>query len=58
LYDELRSLGSGAFGEVFVVKYKNYGKEYAVKIIRFQSMLIIYVFIICIYNIQKRSIDE
>ncbi|CAG2179030.1 unnamed protein product, partial [Oppiella nova] len=37
LYEELHSLGSGAFGEVFVVKEKYDGREYAVKKIKFES---------------------
>ena len=39
LYEELHSLGSGAFGEVVVVKDKYDGQEYAVKKIRFESNL-------------------
>jgi serine/threonine protein kinase len=37
LYEELHSLGSGAFGEVFVVKDKYNGNEYAVKKIKYES---------------------
>ncbi|CAG2168726.1 unnamed protein product [Oppiella nova] len=36
-YEELHSLGSGAFGEVFVVKWKPDGQVYAVKKIRYQG---------------------
>ncbi|CAG2173890.1 unnamed protein product [Oppiella nova] len=36
LYEELHSLGSGAFGEVFVVKAKYDGHKYAVKKIRIE----------------------
>ena len=39
LCEELHSLGSGAFGEVFVAKHKYDGHEYAVKKIRFESNL-------------------
>ena len=45
LYEELHSLGSGAFGEVFVVKWKYDGREYAVKKIRFESNLMIFKYI-------------
>ena len=40
LYEELYRLGSGAFGEVFVVKDKYDGLEYAVKKIRYGCNLI------------------
>ena len=46
LYDELHSLGSGAFGEVFVVKWKYDGREYAVKKIKYESNWMYYIFII------------
>ena len=45
LYVEKHSLGSGAFGEVFVVKDKYDGREYAVKKIRFESNLKIFRYI-------------
>ena len=45
LYEELHSLGSGAFGEVFVVKWKHNGHEYAVKKIRYESNLKIFRYI-------------
>ena len=45
LYEELHSLGSGAFGEVFVVEYKYDGKEYAVKKIRYQGNLMAFRYI-------------
>ena len=51
LYEELHSLGSGAFGEVFVVKRKFDGQEYAVKKIIVESNLMIfryYIFIIAL----------
>jgi len=48
LWDELCSLGSGAFGEVFVVKHKYNGREYAVKKIRYQGNLM--EFINILYN--------
>ena len=44
-YEELHSLGSGAFGEVFVVKWRYDGQEYAVKKIRFESNLMIFIYI-------------
>ena len=45
LYEELHSLGSGAFGEVFVVKRKYDGQEYAVKKLRFQGNLVTFRYI-------------
>ena len=36
-YEELHSLGSGAFGEVFVAKEKYDGQEYAVKKIKYEG---------------------
>ena len=45
LYEELHSLGSGAFGEVFVVKDKYDGLEYAVKKIKFQGNLMAFRYI-------------
>ena len=51
LYEEMRSLGSGAFGEVFAVKDKYNGQEYAVKKIRYESNLMIfrYILIMCCF---------
>ena len=48
LYEELYRLGSGAFGEVFVVKHKYNGREYAVKKIKFQGNLMAFRYIL--YN--------
>ena len=48
LYEELHSLGSGAFGEVFVVKKKFDGREYAVKKIKYQGNLMAFRYIL--YN--------
>ena len=48
LYEELDRLGSGAFGEVFVVKRKYDGNEYAVKKIRYQGNLMAFRYIL--YN--------
>ena len=42
LYEELHSLGSGAFGEVFVAKEKFDGQKYAVKKIKLESKLMIF----------------
>ena len=45
LYIELRSLGSGSFGEVVVVKRKYDGLEYAVKKILYESNLMTFRYI-------------
>ena len=47
-YEELHSLGSGAFGEVFVAKNKFDGREYAVKKIKYQGNLMAFRYIL--YN--------
>jgi len=48
LYEELYRLGSGGFGEVFVVKEKYDGREYAVKKIKYQGNLMAFRYIL--YN--------
>ena len=48
LYEELYRKGSGAFGEVFVVKLKYNKQEYAVKKIKYQGNLMAFRYIL--YN--------